>query len=99
MQLEKHPRNQTDFVWQQPEPPYRIITEAQARDYREVGGFVLQDAFSSEDLAPVIAALDALEAEAQSLYKEIAKERVDDLSGKQRLLLIDQAPFLGLAAL
>ena len=71
MQLEKHPRNQTDFVWQQPEPPYRIITEAQARDYREVGGFVLQDAFSEEELAPVIAELDALEAEANEAARNI----------------------------
>ena len=35
----RHPRN-TEFTWQQPMPPYQLITSEQANAYREVGGFI-----------------------------------------------------------
>ncbi|MEM7002085.1 MAG: phytanoyl-CoA dioxygenase family protein [Pseudomonadota bacterium] len=68
--LTPHSRNK-DFVWQQPRGPLQIISEAQARDYREIGGFVLTDAFSSDELRPLIAELDALEAEANTALQSL----------------------------
>ena len=68
--LKKHPLN-VDFEWQQPQPPYRIITEAQAQAYRETGGFILEDAFSLDDLAPVTRELDELERSANAGLKDI----------------------------
>ena len=54
----RHPRN-TEFTWQQPMPPYQLITPEQANAYRELGGFVLEDAFSDEELSLLLSALDA----------------------------------------
>ena len=58
----RHPRN-TEFTWQQPMPPYQLITPEQANAYRELGGFVLEDAFSDEELSLLLSALDPIEAE------------------------------------
>lgn len=59
--MQAHPLNKS-FVWQQPDPPYELITEEQARAYRESGGFVLEDAFSAAELADLIDELDPIEA-------------------------------------
>ena len=65
MQNHPHPLN-AEFVWQQPQPPYQLITENQARAYRETGGFVLHNAFNESEIAELIAALDPLESEANA---------------------------------
>ena len=59
--MQAHPLN-TDFVWQQPEPPYQIITEDQSRAYCQDGGFILADAFSAEEIAQLTTVLDPIEA-------------------------------------
>jgi len=62
MPVKKHPLNE-NFSWQQPPPPFEIITDEQARDYQDIGGFVLEQAFTPEELAPLVAELDVIEAE------------------------------------
>src|SRR6185369_2985444 len=61
MSVSLHPRNR-DFRWAMPAPPYRIIDAGQARAWREDGFFVLRDAFTADEVAAVVAALDPLEA-------------------------------------
>lgn len=70
MQKHPHPLN-AEFVWQQPEPPYQLITEDQARAYRETGGFVLQDAFNETEITELIAALDPLESAANAKLAQL----------------------------
>ena len=70
----RHPRN-TEFTWQQPMPPYQLITSEQANAYREVGGFVLEDVFGDEELSSLLCALDPIEAE--------ANDRLANVSGNQ----------------
>ena len=72
--MRHHPLN-TAFSWQQPEAPYRIISEAQASAYRDVGGFVLDNVFSAAELQPLIRELDELE--------RLANEALQELPGDQ----------------
>lgn len=51
-----------EFTWRQPDAPFSFITEDQATAFRRDGGFVLKDAFTAEELAPLIRDLDRLEA-------------------------------------
>lgn len=64
----KHERN-TSFTWLQPPAPYQLVTEAQARLYREDGGFVLRDVFSKEELKLVLADLDQAELAANEAVR------------------------------
>jgi len=77
--LQLHPLNDS-FSWQQPEPPYELITEAQALAYREQGGFVLPEAFTADEIAALTAALDPLEAAAN----EYLSRAPDDQPGIAR---------------
>ena len=52
MEIVRHKLN-TAFAWHQGEGPYTTIPETQARAYRELGGFVYEDAFSHEEIAAV----------------------------------------------
>ncbi len=61
--MQRHPLN-TNFSWQQPAGPYGFISESQATAYREQGGFILQDAFTADEVAALTAALDPMEAAA-----------------------------------
>jgi ectoine hydroxylase-related dioxygenase (phytanoyl-CoA dioxygenase family) len=63
--MKLHPRNER-FEWCQPEPPYDLVCDAQARDYRELGGFVLEDAFSAQEIRGVLDVLDPIEAESNA---------------------------------
>lgn len=66
MNVDLHPRN-THFEWRQPAPPFRRISTNQADAYQRRGAFVLEDAFSAEQIGAVTAAIDPLEAEAEAL--------------------------------
>jgi phytanoyl-CoA hydroxylase len=59
--VELHPWN-TDFTWTDHAGPFRTLTEAQAQQFDHVGFIVLEAVFTDEELAPVIAAIDAHEA-------------------------------------
>lgn len=81
--MNKHPLN-TGFTWQQPEPPYQIITDQQAHDYAESGGFVFENAFSVVELAPVVEELDAIEAQMNEAIRDLPADqpsiaRVDEI--------------------
>jgi len=60
-----HPRN-THFAWRQPPPPFRRISVAQAEAYSTRGAFVLEHAFSADEIQAVTAAIDPLEAETEA---------------------------------
>lgn len=68
--LEKHALN-LSFAWQQPDAPFELISDQQASDYRELGGFVLKDAFEPQELAKLIAELDAIEAEVNAALSHL----------------------------
>jgi len=57
LQTRLHKKN-IGFDWQQPEPPFELVSEVQARAYREQGGFILPAAFSRAELEPLLLALD-----------------------------------------
>ncbi len=60
----------TDFEWVNHRGPFNVIDREQAESYDELGFFVLPDAFPSEVLDDVVAAIDPLEAkEAAELRK------------------------------
>ncbi len=69
--MQPHPLNTEfdGFVWEQPQPPFEIISQAQADAYRDQGGFVLRDAFTSVELAPLRHELDALENQANEYLR------------------------------
>ena len=57
----RHPWN-TEFTWVDREGPFRRLTQDQADQFNRDGYVVLDGVFTDEELAPVIAATDALEA-------------------------------------
>jgi len=64
----RHARN-TSFSWRAPRGPFRRIDAAQARAWSEQGHFVLEDAFTEEELAPVTRTLDALDAQVSAFLR------------------------------
>ncbi|MEM8768112.1 MAG: phytanoyl-CoA dioxygenase family protein, partial [Pseudomonadota bacterium] len=65
-----HPMNQS-FDWQPPPGPFELLSDAQVRSYTEFGGFILEDAFSAEEIAAVTAAIDPMEAESEAKLKKL----------------------------
>ena len=55
-----HPRNQR-FEWTVRPGPFRLVDAAQARSWNERGFFVLEDAFTKEEVARVVAAIDPVD--------------------------------------
>ena len=72
--MKKHPLNE-NFNWRQPSPPFEIITEQQARDYQDIGGFVFENAFGADELAPLVAELDVIEAEVNEQIRSLPKDQ------------------------
>jgi ectoine hydroxylase-related dioxygenase (phytanoyl-CoA dioxygenase family) len=66
-----HPKNQR-FAWQAPAPPYLRIDAEQARAWNEDGGFLLENAFTRDEIADVIAAIDPFDAEVTALLAKRA---------------------------
>jgi ectoine hydroxylase-related dioxygenase (phytanoyl-CoA dioxygenase family) len=63
--IERHPWN-TGFSWVDRQGSFRRITEEQAAQFNRDGFVVLDEMFSDEELAPVIAATDEVEARADA---------------------------------
>jgi ectoine hydroxylase-related dioxygenase (phytanoyl-CoA dioxygenase family) len=63
-----HPRNR-DFAWREPAPPFRRITAEQARAWDEQGAFLLEDAFTPDELAEVRAEIDPIDAQASEFVR------------------------------
>ena len=70
----RHPRN-TAFIWQQPKPPYELITSEQASAYRECGGFILANAFSKKEVEQLLTALDPIEVEVNERLARMPKDQ------------------------
>jgi ectoine hydroxylase-related dioxygenase (phytanoyl-CoA dioxygenase family) len=66
----RHDLNQ-GFEWADHRGPFRVVTEAQARQYDELGYFVLEDALTAEQCDAVTAAIDPVEA---SREKELRQQ-------------------------
>ncbi|MEM7077295.1 MAG: phytanoyl-CoA dioxygenase family protein [Pseudomonadota bacterium] len=67
--MQPHAKN-TDFTWRSPAAPFALVSQAQADAYDRLGGFVLEDAFSSAEVDAVLAALDPLEAQANAALRK-----------------------------
>jgi len=72
--MEAHPDSR-DFSWTSPVGPFEFLSEGQARAYSEVGGFVLENAFSAEEIGQVIKAIDPLEAEAEAKLRSLDEQK------------------------
>jgi ectoine hydroxylase-related dioxygenase (phytanoyl-CoA dioxygenase family) len=68
MELRPHPRN-VDFHWRAPEGAYRRISDAQAESWSELGFFVLEDAFSDDEIDAVVAEIDPWEARVEAFLQ------------------------------
>jgi ectoine hydroxylase-related dioxygenase (phytanoyl-CoA dioxygenase family) len=66
--VRRHDLNR-DFAWSDRAGPFRRISAAQARAYDELGCFVLEDAFSADEVAAVVAEIDPFEAEVQAFLE------------------------------
>lgn len=62
LDFELDPRNR-DFQWRACAGPYQRLSPAHARQYDEEGFVLIENAFTSEEVAAVIAAIDPIEEE------------------------------------
>ena len=74
MKLHKLNRN---FTWCKSTPPFEIITEEQSNAYNELGGFVLQGAFSKGEIAELTEVLDPLELALNELLRQMQDKRLN----------------------
>ena len=68
-----HPKSH-DFVWQDTAGPFRRITPAQARQYDEAGYFLLDSAFTPQEIAAVIAEIDPVETRQEAALAKSGQE-------------------------
>ncbi len=58
--MQLHPRNK-NFTWQSHAGPFTYLSETQARQYDEQGYFLVENAFTAEEVAQVAEAIDPIE--------------------------------------
>jgi ectoine hydroxylase-related dioxygenase (phytanoyl-CoA dioxygenase family) len=63
-----HPKNRA-FAWVSPAGPFRRITAEQARRWNDDGGFLLEGAFTPEELAAVRAEIDPIDAQSSAFLR------------------------------
>ena len=63
-----HARNK-NFTWVDAISPFEVISQTQADSYNESGGFVLENAFSPEEVGELTAVLDELESESNNYLR------------------------------
>jgi ectoine hydroxylase-related dioxygenase (phytanoyl-CoA dioxygenase family) len=73
--IRRHPWN-TSFTWRDHTPPFRRVTDAQARQFDELGFFVLEDAFDPEAIAAVRDEIDTYEAKLEAVLREQENDRI-----------------------
>jgi phytanoyl-CoA hydroxylase len=73
--LESHPWN-TDFTWHDHRGPFTTVTPDQARQFDEQGYFVIDDAFSSDELATLSAEIQPGEQRVRDFLKELPDGRL-----------------------
>jgi ectoine hydroxylase-related dioxygenase (phytanoyl-CoA dioxygenase family) len=59
-----------DFEWRDHAGPFRIISEEQARQYDELGYFLLEDALTMAEVDEVTATIDPVEAEREEVLRQ-----------------------------
>jgi len=69
-----HPWN-TRFAWSSPPGPYQVLSDAQARQFDELGFVVLEDAIAPAEIAEVLAEVDPLEAQTDALLRNAENGR------------------------
>ncbi len=67
--MRRHELN-TDFDWKPTRGPYRVLTPEQARQYDEAGYFLLENAFTADELKAVREAIDPMEAAHEADLRE-----------------------------
>ncbi len=83
--MERHHLN-TEFEWKPHRGPFRIVSEAQARQYDEQGYFVFEDVFDAETIQTLIEAIDPIEAELEQMIR-------DKYGGKALIARADEITF------
>lgn len=68
VELRPHALNR-GFRWEPRHPPFRRVSDVQARAYDELGYFVLEDAFDADALAAVLAEIDPEERRAEAFLR------------------------------
>lgn len=66
--LQRHDRNR-DFVWEPLKPPFRRITVAQAAQYDADGFFLLEQAFSHDEMRAVVDAIEPFERQTEEFLR------------------------------
>lgn len=61
----------TGFEWHDHRGPYRVVTSEQARQYDELGYFVLEDAFSAAEVEALAAEIDPYEQRQEEGLREL----------------------------
>src|SRR5262245_66394425 len=85
------------FQWSPPRGPFRRVTAAQARGWDEQGFFVLEDAFTADEVTRVIAEIAPFEAKAEAFLRtqpngRFAIARADEITFTTHL--VTRSPFL-----
>jgi phytanoyl-CoA hydroxylase len=65
----RHSRN-TKFTWQPLRGPFRILSSQQAARFDDEGWFVLEDAFTTQEMDEVAAAIDPFEQKVEAFLRE-----------------------------
>jgi ectoine hydroxylase-related dioxygenase (phytanoyl-CoA dioxygenase family) len=73
--LEPHPWN-TGFEWDDHQPPFTTVTADQARQFDEEGFFVIEDAFTREEMAELDRHIAPGEARVRDFLKEMPDGRL-----------------------
>jgi ectoine hydroxylase-related dioxygenase (phytanoyl-CoA dioxygenase family) len=92
----RHELNRS-FHWSRHDGPFRVVSEAQARQYDDDGYFVLEDAIAPDDVAALVAAIDPFEAKVEAALREADGGRVfiaraDEITFSTHLVV--QSPLL-----
>ena len=72
--LRKHSLN-TEFCWRGPTGKFRVLTEDQAVQYNEIGGFVFDNMFSQAELDEILRDLDVIEEQANEFVKGVDQDQ------------------------
>ena len=74
--MKLHVRNK-NFSWGNVAPPFEIVSEEQARLYNEVGGFVLDNVFSKQEVSELTTILDPLESASNEMLRSLDDKRLN----------------------
>jgi ectoine hydroxylase-related dioxygenase (phytanoyl-CoA dioxygenase family) len=74
-ELAPHPWSQA-FTWRPPSSTPRYLSVAAVRQFDELGYFVLEDAFRPDEIAAVVAEIDAVEARVEQFLRGLEDQRM-----------------------